>query len=190
LSKEPVEGQEPEDELQAVADDEKENISSDEFYSRMPEVSEDLDDCEFEAYMELRKWRLKRCLELDLELFKIFHNRTMFEMIRRRRNNPTWGKGEDFSKELVECWGIGPSKARPEGFGAEALVILDTDEVVTKLEASRKKQEEENKLLMSMGKEIVTPSSMISEPSEISQKSTEMPQAEELQSKRRKRSSQ
>jgi len=52
--------------------------------------SDALDDFEFQAFAELRKWRLLRARELDLEPFKIFQNRTLCDMIRHRRNDPKW----------------------------------------------------------------------------------------------------
>lgn len=40
--------------------------------------------------MELRRWRLLRSRELNIEPYKIFQNRTFCDMVRRRRNNPGW----------------------------------------------------------------------------------------------------
>ena len=60
--------------------------------------------------------------ELDIEAYKICQNRTLCELVRRRRNDANWavrGKtGNDdtsssfssVSDDLVECWGIGASK--------------------------------------------------------------------------------
>lgn len=52
--------------------------------------SDQLDDFEFQAYAELRRWRLLRSRGLGIESFKIFPNRTFCEMIRLRRNNANW----------------------------------------------------------------------------------------------------
>ena len=86
-------------------------------YETFPQDSEFLDDFEFMNYAFLRSWRLRRCKELELEPYKICQNRTLCELIRRRRCNPTWGKDDknDLRKiadDLLECWGIGPSKVR------------------------------------------------------------------------------
>lgn len=86
-------------------------------YETFPHDSEFLDDFEFMNYAFLRAWRLGRCKELELEPYKICQNRTLCELIRRRRCTPTWGKDDknDIQKiadDLLECWGIGPSKVR------------------------------------------------------------------------------
>ena len=86
-------------------------------YETFPHDSEFLDDFEFVNYAFLRAWRLGRCKELELEPYKICQNRTLCELIRRRRCTPTWGKDDknDIQKiadDLLECWGIGPSKVR------------------------------------------------------------------------------
>lgn len=51
-----------------------------------------MDDFEFQAFLELRKWRLQRHRELGVEPYKIFQNRTFCEMVRRRRNDPHWAR--------------------------------------------------------------------------------------------------
>ena len=84
-------------------------------YEDFPEVSEGLDDFEFKTYAFLRAWRAKKCKELDLEAYKLFMNKTLCELIRRRRNDASWAKDdmndiEKIAKDLRECWGIGPSK--------------------------------------------------------------------------------
>jgi hypothetical protein len=104
------------------------------------------------VFVQLRKWRLQRCRELQLEAYKIFQNRTICEMIRRKRNNPEWGVdstiplsaeennsvantsnvadqiNEKVNNDLLECWGVGPSKVMPGGFAHEALTVLSTAE--------------------------------------------------------------
>jgi hypothetical protein len=86
-------------------------------YETFPQASDGLDDFEFKNYAFMRAWRASRCRDLDLEAYKICQNRTLCEVIRRRRNDPTWGKDnarftEKLVKDLLECWGIGPSKVR------------------------------------------------------------------------------
>ena len=118
-------------------------------YSLLPVDPAELDDNEFEVFAALRKWRLKRKRELDIEPYKICQNRTLCELVRRRRNDANWavrGKtGNDdtsssFSSvagDLMECWGIGASKAAPSGFGHEMLAVLDRPALQEKLEQSR-----------------------------------------------------
>jgi hypothetical protein len=97
-------------------------------YNDTPQTSEDLDDFEFAIYALLRKWRHRRCAELDLEPYKIFQNKTLCIIIRMRRNNDSWGRkessidqdGQDLelsqadvahiAGDLRECWGVGPVK--------------------------------------------------------------------------------
>lgn len=86
-------------------------------YGTFPQESESLDDFEFKNYAFLRAWRAGRCRDLDVQAYKICQNRTLCEIIRRRRNDPKWGKDSaKFTTKLVddllECWGIGPSKVR------------------------------------------------------------------------------
>ena len=118
-------------------------------YNSLPVEPAELDDSEFEVFAALRKWRLKRKRELDIEAYKICQNRTLCELVRRRRNDANWavrGKtGNDdtsssfssVSDDLVECWGIGASKAAPSGFGHEMLAVLDQSALQEKLEQSR-----------------------------------------------------
>ena len=39
-------------------------------YDTMPTKAEELDDCEFIVYAELRTWRLLKSLELDIEPYR------------------------------------------------------------------------------------------------------------------------
>eukprot|EP01039_Chlorochromonas_danica_P007621 gene7622-8423_t len=91
-------------------------------YEKMPFDSEELDDDEFQVFVELKAWRLNKSRELDIEPYKICQNRTLAELVRRLRNNDHWAvltkEDREVEKDLLECWGIGPSKARREGFGA------------------------------------------------------------------------
>ena len=58
--------------------------------SHFEQESDQLDDFEFQAFVELRKWRLLRSRELSIAPYGLFQNRTFCEMIRRRRNDATW----------------------------------------------------------------------------------------------------
>lgn len=101
-------------------------------YDSLPESSEELDDFEFEIYVSLKKWRLKRCRELDIEPYKIFQNKTLCELIRLRRNTELYATGHNgnntIEQDLLECWGIGPKKVESGGFGFEAVTQMDENE--------------------------------------------------------------
>lgn len=125
-------------------------------YDTIPEDSSQLDDYEFQAFAELKKWRLVTCRDLQIEPYKIFQNRTLCEMVRRRRNDPNWATGKRCSSaefmssidsesepsglsefdrivnDLLMCFGIGPSKSKLDGFAHQALQILNSD-IVCKL---------------------------------------------------------
>lgn len=137
----------------------------------------------------MRKWRLLRSRELDIEPYKVFQNRTLCELIRHRRNDPLWAtsrssfvKNEDqndvksvqneartidnkntsnsevslketeifdmesIQKDLLECFGIGLSKANipkedsdytHRGFAWEALDIINQPDMMALLQKSR-----------------------------------------------------
>lgn len=103
-------------------------------YSTFPIESAELDDFEFEIYVYLKAWRLRKCRELDIEPYKICQNRTITELIRRRRNNREWAnKEESREDDLLECWGIGPSKAKLDGFGWEMIIELEKDSHMAEL---------------------------------------------------------
>ena len=100
--------------------------------------SAELDDFEFQCFTILRKWRKKTYEELGIEPYKVFQNRTLCEMIRRRRNDFRWARSDPSESEdknsdsvsekvvddLLQCWGIGPSKVRqPDGY---ALLAIDS----------------------------------------------------------------
>ncbi len=117
-------------------------------YERMPDEPERLDDEEFQVYVSLRAWRLGRKNELEIEPYKICQNRTLCELIRRRRNDVKFAKGKDVNEiesDLLSVWGIGPSKATPDGFGWEMLDVLNTSENENYLILSRKNDKVENK---------------------------------------------
>lgn len=124
-------------------------------YDSMPKEPEDLDDDEFQVYVSLRAWRLRRKNELDVEPYKICQNRTLCELIRKRRNDAQFcsfkldndantPEGNVASvdesvveKSLLSVWGIGPSKAAKDGFGWEMLEILASEENEALLASSR-----------------------------------------------------
>ena len=111
-------------------------------YCVMPNEPDQLDDHEFQVYVSLRKWRLGRKTELEVEPYKICQNKTLCHLIRRRRNESSFAMrhtGGDnttkteishhlesaVEKDLLSIWGIGPSKATRGGFGWEMLEVLD-----------------------------------------------------------------
>ena len=98
-------------------------------YEFMPESSDQLDDYEFEVFTFLKAWRLKRSRELEFEPYKICQNRTLAELIRRKRNNLDWAKdGPNQETDLLECWGIGASKAKSDGFGVDLIHVIENYE--------------------------------------------------------------
>lgn len=126
-----------------VVDGEDTNLIDDDTvdYERMPDDPERLDDDEFQVYISLRAWRLGRKNELEIEPYKICLNRTLCELIRRRRNDVKFAQGKevnDIESDLLEVWGIGPSKATEGGFGWEMLSVLNTNENENHLILSRK----------------------------------------------------
>ena len=94
-------------------------------YDINPQMPQELDDYEFEIYTIIRRWRIERKNELQIEPYKICQNRTICELIRRRRNNKNWAlaTSETRPDELIDCWGIGPSKS--ETYGVEMIEIVD-----------------------------------------------------------------
>mmetsp|Transcript_14024 Transcript_14024/g.30463 ORF Transcript_14024/g.30463 Transcript_14024/m.30463 type:complete len:238 (-) Transcript_14024:70-783(-) len=120
-------------------------------YSYLPQEPDQLDDDEFQVYASLRAWRLERKNELEIEPYKICQNRTLCELIRRVRNDPSWGSlqcdgsdrgEEDVAAELIECWGLGPSKVAADGFGPEMMKVLGQESNVTLLNASRARHDQ------------------------------------------------
>ena len=99
-----------------------------------------------------------------MEPYKICQNRTLCELIRRVRNDPSWGalvhvvppahvvettskdgkkrttskrSEEDVAADLIECWGLGPSKVAADGFGPEMMAVIAEEKNAKLLEASR-----------------------------------------------------
>jgi hypothetical protein len=132
-------GKEGEDENQDEDEDgqdlEAENITID--YAEFPTEADWLDDFEFQIFVNLKKWRMAKARELELtEAYKIFPNRVLCEIIRRRRNNTDWA-GKSDRESLVECWGIGPGKMA-SGLAVELVEKLEEKESLDALEKSRK----------------------------------------------------
>lgn len=124
-------------------------------YTVMPVEPEHLDDPEFEVYVALKAWRLRKCREIAVqrgevryEAYKICQNRTLCELVRRKRNDPQFcidvpkplatGFGREelsqaFKDQVLEVWGIGPSKV--EAYCPEMVDVLDENRA--KLQSSR-----------------------------------------------------
>ena len=113
-------------------------------YDDIPVESHELDDFEFEIFIILKKWRLLKCRSLDIEPYKIFQNRTLVEVIRRRRNDSSWAKLIDDNTdkrkvELLETWGIGNSKVQDGGYGIDLIELIDSDDEINKLFTNSRK---------------------------------------------------
>ena len=112
-------------------------------YDMMPQQPDELDDQEFQIYVSLRAWRLRRKNELEVEPYKICQNKTLCYFIRMRRNDVNFAStsvksGDAIEEDLLSVWGIGPSKAAEGGFGWEMLEVLNLEDNVKLLELSRK----------------------------------------------------
>lgn len=122
----------------STSDDEEDGREESIDYTAMPVEPEHLDDHEFQVLVNLRKWRLLRCRELQTEAYKIFQTRTLCEATRRRRNDPSFGSDDIIA--WTEIWGIGPGKIRskPEkGWAWELREQLDSAECIALLAQSR-----------------------------------------------------
>ena len=117
-----------EEESESESESEEEEGLSPIDYERLPLEPNDLDDMEFQAYILLKGWRLERHRELEIEPYKVAQNRTLVELVRRRRNDAAFSA-------LIEVWGIGPSKVLT--FGPEMLQVLDSAKARELLELSR-----------------------------------------------------
>jgi len=117
-------------------------------YDDIPVESHELDDFEFEIFIILKKWRLLKCRSLDIEPYKIFQNRTLVEVIRRRRNDSSWAKLIDNNTdkrkvELLETWGIGNSKVQDGGYGIDLIELMDMDDEINKLFTNSRKNNQQ-----------------------------------------------
>ena len=113
------------------------------YLNSTPKEPEQLDDHEFQVYASLRAWRLRRKNELEIEPYKICQNRTLCELIRKKRNDCTFltdqgDQNDTIEDQLLSVWGIGPSKAAEGGFGWEMLEVLNAEDNAELLELSRK----------------------------------------------------
>jgi len=113
------------------------------YLNSTPKEPEQLDDHEFQVYASLRAWRLRRKNELEIEPYKICQNRTLCEMIRKKRNDSTFltdqgDQNNTVEDQLLSVWGIGPSKAAEGGFGWEMLEVMNAEDNAELLELSRK----------------------------------------------------
>jgi hypothetical protein len=111
-------------------------------YDNMPLESHQLDDHEFQIFALLRRWRLLKSRELDIEPYKICQNRTLCEFIRRKRNDERFASSqlseEGLEESLLECWGIGPTKVKPGNFGRLINDNFAEEEIISHLQNSRK----------------------------------------------------
>lgn len=86
----------------------------------MPVEPQELDDSEFEVFVALRRHRLERCRALDIEPYKVAQNRTLCELIRRRRNDGHWAAADsgapERAQQLLE-YDLGCVARRPRGHG-------------------------------------------------------------------------
>ena len=131
-------------------DDDDERIR----YEEMPRQPDRLDDYEFQIYVRLKAWRLVRKRELNIEPFKVFQNRTLCEIVRRRRNDPSWAAAslddeEKIAEDLLEVWGIGNAKVygcehSRIGFANEVRSVLNGDKKFKEL--LQKSRDEEKKV--------------------------------------------
>lgn len=136
------------------SDEEEEEIAEEEkfSYEKLPVDSDGLDDHEFQIFVQLKKWRLLKSRELEIEPYSIFQNRALVEFIRRKRNDETWAlplkESEEHKRlqmELSMCWGIGPSKSRENGLGTELnnLFYREGSDFLDHLQHSRQRAGED-----------------------------------------------
>lgn len=106
----------------------------------MPLEIEDVDDHEYLAYVKMKRWRLLRSRALETEAYNIFQNRTLLELVRRRRNDASWATSTSFDERMsdaLEVWGVGPSKIEADGFAPQALEVLGGEPICALLKLSR-----------------------------------------------------
>jgi len=120
------------------------NVGDDGFivvdYTRLwPKTPEELDDDEFEILKFLRLWRLIGKNEIIVEPFKICDNRTLCELIRRKRNNSNWASStsDNAVADITQCYGIGLHRAKE--LGPEMIQIIENDVNQPLFTSSRKR---------------------------------------------------
>ena len=121
-------------------------------YDLMPEEKEDLDDHEYKAYKIIQRWRLNLARELGIESYKVFQNKTLAIVIRKRRNDILFGKNKENNNsndvealpdiaEMLSVWGIGPAKVAVannasghDGFALQLIHFMDKSDYARKIE--------------------------------------------------------
>lgn len=117
-------------------------------YNDTPKIPEELDAHELSVYDSLVAWRYQLKNEAGVEAFnKNISNRTLVELTRRRRNDKMFARrrcvDEETAKEdLLTIWGIGKSKAAPDGVAGEMLDVLDSKSNRKQLRLSREIEEQ------------------------------------------------
>jgi hypothetical protein len=106
-------------------------------YTKVVSDSADLDDFEFQVYVKARRWRQNISKELVVECHKIFLNKTLADVIRRKRNDECWAMEPHTEEHLLQCWGMGPSKAKIGGFGSQLLAVISDENCREFLQQSR-----------------------------------------------------
>ena len=104
-------------------------------YDTAPLGPEDLDDYEFFVFVAAKAWRLAKCRALETEPYKVFNNRAMCDIIRRRRNDKEWALHD--RNDLLHAWGTAEKKLAT-GLPIELIEVLEEEENAANLEASRK----------------------------------------------------
>ena len=115
-------------------------------YENIPEVPQHLDAHEFKVYMQMKELKFKLRKEEERERHNnIIQDRTLCQLIRRRRNNAGFasrkshrGDTKAVKADLLSVWGIGPSKAAKDGVAWELLEALDGKENTRRLKLSRR----------------------------------------------------
>ncbi len=101
----------------------------------MPFKPEQLDEHERKVYDSLRNWRARKAREKTEEVYQIAQNRTLVELIRRKRRDPNWASGDerDVYEDLRDCWGIGSYKGRSGHEGFEMIQFMNQNKRIQDL---------------------------------------------------------
>ena len=130
---------EEEEDNSSEEDDDNDVIGLD-YAGLWPQTPEELDDDEFEIYMNLREWRTNRRNDLGgIEAYRICMNRTLCEFVRRKRNDPNW-------VSVQQCWGLGALKV--EDFGSDMLQITESDVNQLHFAVSRNRSERKKIIIL------------------------------------------